>query len=45
MKFIDFEQTKFHCMEISYLILSTNQGHIPTTCGDNEFLSETKSFL
>ena len=45
MKFIDSDHTKVHCMEISYLILSINQCHIQTTFGDNEFLSEIKSFL
>ena len=45
MKFVDSEQTKLHCIEIIYLILSTNQCHIQTTFRDNEFLSETKSFL
>ena len=45
MKFIDSGQTKVHYVEISYLILSTNQRHIQTIFGDNKFLSEAKSFL
>ena len=32
-------------MEMSYLILAANQCRIQTKFGDNEFLSETKSFL